>query len=156
MARAWPDRSVAGMSTSAPHVFTFAGAPDYPVQFDVEYPDRPLNRVATLLRPFVAIPILVILGLVAGGSYEWRPDPGTTVAVTGGGMLVLPTVLMIVVRRKYPRWWFDFNRELARFVARVYAYIALLDDRYPSTDETQAVRFEIPYPNVPSTAGCRS
>jgi hypothetical protein len=61
---------------------------------------------------------------------------------------VVPTILMLVVRRKYPRWWFDFNRELARFMARVFAYLALLDDRYPSTDEPQAVRFDIPYPDA--------
>src|SRR5205085_5891306 len=68
--------------------------------------------------------------------------------VTGGGLLVLPTVLMVVFRRKYPRWWFEFNRELARFVARVFAYLALLDDRYPSTDDPQAVHFDLPYPDA--------
>jgi hypothetical protein len=94
------------------------------------------------------IPILIVLGLVFGGSYEATNNTGSTGVVAGGGLLVLPTVLMRVVRRKYPRWWFDFNRELSRFVARVFAYLALLDDRYPSTDERQAVRFDFPYPDA--------
>src|SRR4051794_19546682 len=55
---------------------------------------------------------------------------------------------MLVFRRKYPRWWFEFNPELARFVARVVAYLALLDDRYPSADEAQAVHLDIPYPDA--------
>jgi Domain of unknown function (DUF4389) len=90
----------------------------------------------------------MLLGLVIGGGYEARAGAGTTVVVTGGGLLVLPTIAMLVLRRKYPRWWFDFNRELARFIARIFAYLALLDDRYPSTDSPQAVRFELPYPDA--------
>jgi hypothetical protein len=121
-------------------------ASDHPVEFDVEYPDRPLNRLTTFFRPFVAIPILVVLGLLLGGTYGGNSEGA--VVVTGGGLLVLPTFLMILFRRKYPRWWFEFNRELARFCARVFAYLALLDDRYPSTDEQQAVRFELPYPDA--------
>ena len=119
----------------------------YPVAFDVEYPERPLNRLTTFFRPFVAIPILIVLGLVLGGTYQSEYDENT-VYVSGGGFLVAPTVLMLLFRRKYPRWWFDFNRELARFMARVFVYCALLDDRYPSTDEPQGVRFEFDYPDA--------
>ena len=54
-------------------------------------------------------------------------------------------------RQKYPRWWFDWNRELTRFSARVIVYAALLDDRYPSTDQQQSVRLELRYPDVPSS-----
>jgi Domain of unknown function (DUF4389) len=136
------------MTTSVPPISSVGVAPDYPVTFRVDYPDRPLNRLTTFFRPIVAIPILVVLGLIAGGTYQFESDAGATVVATGGGLLVLPTVLMIVIRRKYPRWWFEFNRELARFVARVYSYLVLLDDRYPSTDDEQAVHFELPYPDV--------
>ena len=114
--------------------------------FDVEYPERDLNRLTTFFRPFVAIPILIILGLVCGATYQ--SDYSDTVYVSGGGVLVAPTVLMLLFRQKYPRWWFDFNREVARFIARVFAYCALLDDRYPSTDEAQGVRFEFDYPDA--------
>jgi len=136
------------MSASVPPIASAGAGPDYPVRFDVEYPDRRLDRLTTFFRPLVAVPILVVLGLLLGASYEIPNDAGTTVVVTGGGLLFLPTVLMLLVRRKYPRWWFDFNRELSRFTARVFAYAALLDDRYPSTDEQQAVHLDFAYPDT--------
>ena len=55
---------------------------------------------------------------------------------------------MIVFRQRYPRWWFDFARELTRFGVRVGAYLALLTDRYPSTVDEQSVHLEIDYPDV--------
>jgi len=55
---------------------------------------------------------------------------------------------MLVFRQKYPRWWFDWNLNLLRFSNRVTAYLALLDDRYPSTDEEQAVHLDFAYPDA--------
>ena len=55
---------------------------------------------------------------------------------------------MILFRSKYPRWWYDWNVELLRFANRVGVYLALMDDKYPSTDEQQSVRLELPYPVV--------
>ena len=72
----------------------------------------------------------------------------TTVAVGGTGLLFLPPLLMILFREKYPRWWFDWNLELLRFTNRVGVYFALMDDRYPSTDEQQAVHLDFAYPNA--------
>ena len=62
--------------------------------------------------------------------------------------IVLPTLLMILFRRKYPRWWFDFNLELTRFTTRFGAYLGLLVDEYPSTDEAQRVDLELVYPDA--------
>jgi hypothetical protein len=112
----------------------------YPLQFSVEYPERDLNRVSTGLRIFAAIPILIVLALLGGGG------PATFAA--GAGIVFLPTLLLIVFRQKYPRWWFDWNRELLRFANRVGVYLALMDDSYPSTDEPQSVQLELEYPNV--------
>jgi hypothetical protein len=112
----------------------------YPLQFSVEYPDRDLNRVSTFFRLFAAIPILILLAAVAG-----HVGGGTAI---GGGILFLPALLMILFRRKYPRWWFDWNLQLLRFTNRVGVYLALMDDRYPSTDEEQSVRLELVYPDV--------
>lgn len=113
----------------------------YPVRFTVEYPDRALNRTTTALRLVAAIPILFLLGVVSGNN-------ASTAAVGAGGILCLGPALMIVVRRKYPRWWFDFNLELQRFTNRVWAYLALMDDRYPSTTDGQSVRLDYEYPDV--------
>src|SRR5947209_17754230 len=122
----------------------------YPVQFSVEYPDRQLNRLTTAFRPIVAIPILVVAGAVGGGWGGWAGGGhGGEVTAGTGGLLFLAPLLMIVFRQKYPRWWFDWNRELFRFSNRVGVYLALIDDRYPSTDEQQSVHLEYPYPDVP-------
>src|SRR5918996_5143917 len=119
----------------------------HPVRFSVEYPDRDLDRVTTFFRLFTAIPILIVLGSVGGSTWQWSYERGEAVAAGAGGLLFLGPLLMILFRQKYPRWWFDWNRELVRFTNRVGIYLALMDDRYPSTDEEQAVRLTIPYPD---------
>jgi hypothetical protein len=122
----------------------------YPVQFSVDYPDRALNRLTTFFRIFVVIPIAIVLGTVSGGTWQWMSDGrATQIALGAGGLLFLGPLLMIVFREKYPRWWFDWNRELLRFSNRITAYIALMDDRYPATDEEQSVHLDFPYPDVP-------
>jgi hypothetical protein len=133
-------RSVTAMATTPPPAAT--------ATLEVTYPDRPLDRLTSALRVFTIIPIAIVLGAIAGGSTSWRhAGDTTTVAINGTGLLVLPPLLMLVFRRKYPRWWFSFNRELVRFSARVAAYAALLTDRYPSTDEAQDVAVELPEPD---------
>ncbi|HEX2050121.1 MAG TPA: DUF4389 domain-containing protein [Actinomycetota bacterium] len=121
---------------------------EYPARLSVDYPDRDLNRLTTFFRLLVAIPILVVLSTVAGGAWEWGYDKGREAAAAAGGPLFFGPLLMIVFRQKYPRWWFDFNLQLTRFSTRVSSYLALMSDRYPSTDEEQAVHVELEYPNV--------
>jgi hypothetical protein len=124
----------------------------YPVRFSVEYPERPLDRLTTAFRLFVAIPILIVLGSVSGGTtWQWTSSDGRTrsAAAGAGGLLFFGPLLLIVFRQKYPRWWFDWNLELLRFSNRVAVYLALMDDRYPATDDQQAVSLDLPYPDVP-------
>jgi hypothetical protein len=121
----------------------------YPVFYSVEYPDRELDRLTTLFRPIVAIPILFVLATVTGGGSEAGEDGGAMVGLAGG-LLFVPPLLMIVFRQKYPRWWFDWNLELLRFGNRVLAYLALMTDQYPSTDDPQTVRLELSYPDAGS------
>jgi hypothetical protein len=118
----------------------------YPVQFSVDYPDRSLNRLTSAFRIFVAIPILILLGSVNGATWSVYTQQGTEFIAWGaGGLLFVGPLLMILFRKKYPRWWFDWNLELQRFINRVLAYILLMDDRYPATDQQQAVHLEYPY-----------
>jgi Domain of unknown function (DUF4389) len=119
------------------------GAP-YPLKYSVDYPDRPLNRLTTFFRVFVVIPIAIVLVLLEGGG------AGYGTAALGGGLVVLPTLLMILFRQKYPRWWFHWNLELMRFSGRVGIFLALMDDRYPSTDEQQALHLDFPFPDAPA------
>jgi hypothetical protein len=121
----------------------------YPVRFSVNYPDRALNRLTTFFRLFVAIPILIVLGSVAGETWQWTYGGKTAGGAAGaGGLLFVAPLLMIVFRQKYPRWWFDWNLELLRFLNRVGVYLALMDDQYPATDKQQAVHLDLPYPDV--------
>jgi hypothetical protein len=126
---------------------------DYPVEFSVDYPERDLDRLTTAFRIFTIIPIAIVLNSI--GGYYWGDaygaDPDTaTIAIGGTGLLFIPPLLMILFREKYPRWWFDWNRELLRFTNRVGIYLALMNDRYPSTDEQQSVRLDFPYPDAKS------
>src|SRR4051812_31302552 len=126
----------------------------YPVQFGVDYPDRPLNRLTSAFRIFTAIPIIILAATLAGnnGSYTWGmgDHESTRTGASGIGLLVAAPVLMILFRQKYPRWWFDWNVNLLAFTNRVGAYCFLLTDIYPSTDEDQSVHLTVPYPDVPN------
>jgi len=108
----------------------------------IDYPDR-LDRLTTFFRVFTVIPIAIILGLLSRPGYEAERHQYGSV-----GILFLPVVLMLLFRQKYPRWWFDWNVALTRFSFRVAAYLALLRDEYPSTDDEQAVHIEVPYPEA--------
>ncbi|HET7037630.1 MAG TPA: DUF4389 domain-containing protein [Thermomicrobiaceae bacterium] len=126
-------------------------AEPYAARLDVDYPNR-LDRLSTAFRLIWIIPIFIILSLLtAGGNDTIVTETGERVRNYGGGIgtgLFLATALMIVFRLRYPRWWFDFARELTRFEARVGAYLVLLTDRYPSTVDEQSVHLDLDYPDV--------
>jgi hypothetical protein len=103
----------------------------YPATLTVDYPDRDLDRVSSGFRIFTVIPILIVLASLARAA-----------------ILFISVLLMLVFRRKYPRWWYDWNLQWTRFATRVAAYLFLMDDRYPSTDEEQYVQVNFPYPDA--------
>lgn len=123
----------------------------YPARLEVDYPDQ-MDRLTTFFRLIWAIPIAIILGLVsASGHTRYVTDAGVVVESSAGSIaagLFVATVLMILFRQRYPRWWFDFALELGRFGARVTAYLLLLTDRYPSTVDAQSVHLDIDYPDA--------
>jgi Domain of unknown function (DUF4389) len=121
---------------------------NYPVQFAVDFPTRPLNRLTTAFRFIVAIPIVIVLTMLSGSTFNDNDHKTMNSIVIGGAAVFVPLVLMLVFRQKYPRWWFDWNLNLLRFSNRVTAYLALLDDRYPSTDEDQSVHLDFAYPDT--------
>jgi uncharacterized membrane protein len=116
-------------------------SPPYPLTFSVDYPDRELNRVTSGFRIILAIPLLLLLALFGKGQFAGHP-------VSAGLLLFLPVLALLVLRHKYPRWWFDFNLLLTRLEARIYSYVFLLRDEYPSADEEQAVHLDIVYPDA--------
>jgi hypothetical protein len=114
----------------------------FPLTFDVDYPERELNRWTTAFRLILAIPIVIVVALLAALAGPHFGFAGPTV------VLFLPTLLLILFRRKYPRWWFDFGLQLLRFETRVTSYLFLLRDEYPSVDDEQAVHLGVPYPDA--------
>ena len=130
--------------------------PEYAARLEIDYPQQ-LDRLTTFFRLVWIIPIAIILGLLSGAGQTTTVVLNETGEVvrrtrdTAGGLassLAVATALMIIVRQRYPRWWFDFSRELTRFGYRVGAYLVLLTGQYPSTVEEQAVHLEIDYPDV--------
>jgi hypothetical protein len=119
----------------------------YPARLEIDFPDRGLDRMATFLRLVYIVPVAILLSLMGGIALGDTGDGGRMGAVAGG-VLVMPVLLMVLIRQKYPRWWFDFNLQLTRFSTRVMSYLALMSDRYPSTDEEQSVHLDLDYPNV--------
>jgi hypothetical protein len=104
----------------------------YPARLTIDYPER-LDRVTTCFRPILVVPIVILFAiLTASNSTHVVTETGRTVKASGLGVtggLAVATALMILVRQRYPRWWFDFALELARFAARIGAYLTLLTDR---------------------------
>jgi hypothetical protein len=132
---------------SDPGKGTTMNTSSYPVRFTVDYPERQLDRGTTFFRFIIALPVLVLLGFITGSVGDWSSDnSGGFIGVAG--LLFFAPLLMIVVRQKYPRWWFDWNLELQRFSNRVSTYMALMDDHYPSTDHQQSVHLDYAYPDV--------
>jgi hypothetical protein len=123
----------------------------YPARLEVDYQEQH-NRLTTFFRAFMVIPIAIILTLLTDGTTQAAYDQSRhMVRDTSGGItagLFLATLLMILFRQRYPRWWFDFALELTRFSTRVSAYATLLTDQYPSTVEEQSVHIQIDYPDA--------
>lgn len=122
----------------------------YPVQFDVDYPEEPLDKLSTFFRILFLIPIVIVLAFLSGGSSGGGGGDSVYYVGAGGGILIIPPLLMILFRQKYPRWWFDWNLELLRFSYRIASYAGMLRDEYPSTDEEQSVHLNMAYPDVPN------
>ncbi len=129
-----------------------ADSSDYAARLEIDYPDRPLDRLSSFFRLIWAIPIIVVGAVLANtGESSYVSQGGHVVQTSGGGItagLFLATLLMLVFRQRYPRWWFDFAVELARFGGRIGAYLLLLTDVYPSTVEAQSVHLEVDYPEA--------
>ena len=126
------------------------GGHHYPLTFSVDYPDRSLNRVRTAFRLVTIIPIAILVAALGGAGGFGANAGGSGARYAGGSIaiLVIPVLLMLLFRKKYPRWWYDWNLQLTRFTNRIAVYFALMDDQYPSTDEEQAVHLDFPYPDA--------
>lgn len=124
-------------------------APAYPVTLKIDYPDRKLNHLTSFFRIFIFIPIAIVLGAMSGPYASWANHGNSwSYGFSGALILFLPTLLMLLFRKKYPKWWFDWNLNVTKFAYRVTSYFALMTDVYPSTDDEQSVHVDMIYPDV--------
>jgi hypothetical protein len=98
-------------------------AGDYPAELEVEYPQQ-LSRGLVLIKWWLlAIPHYIVVGIFQGG-YGYR---------YGGLVLILAIfgAVALLFTGKYPRDIFDLVIGINRWSYRVWAYAALMTDKYP-------------------------
>ncbi|MDP4511641.1 DUF4389 domain-containing protein [Nonomuraea turcica] len=114
--------------------FALAEVPSYPAGLSVEYPAR-LHRALVLVKWLLAIPHLLIVGILFSGSAWISSQAGGEAWSWGGGglvaLLVLVAGIVLAVTGQYPRPLFDLILGLNRWGLRVAGYAALMTDRYP-------------------------
>ncbi len=112
---------------------TVAGAPGYPLRYDVEYPEK-LSRWLIFVKWLLAIPHFIIL---------WA-------LIYAAEVVTFIAFFAILFTRRYPRGLFDFVVNVNRWSANVLAYTGLFRDEYPpfSWEPGQyAVTYEVDYPD---------
>ena len=114
------------------------GRVDYPAALEVTYPER-LSRGMVLVKLVLAVPHLVIVGLIAG-TIMLYPIPalnelGGDLQFAGGysvqNLLVVIAGFFLLITGRYPASLFDFLMGINRWMYRVLAYVALMTDEYP-------------------------
>jgi len=118
------------------------------VNLEIEYPAEKRNRITVFFRGILAVPVILLLEMFVHSSSAYSGDNSTQAFVTVGGFIFLPTLLLLLFRHRYPRWWFDFNVNLLAFTMRVMMYVYLLRDEYPSTEDRQALDLLVVYPDA--------
>jgi hypothetical protein len=107
--------------------FTLKDVADYPARLDVAYPER-LSRGLALVKWLLAIPHLIIVGLLTSGGRNAMES-----AVSGGviGLLSIVAGFVLLFSGTYPQALYDVLVGLNRWAYRVYAYVGLMTDEYP-------------------------
>jgi hypothetical protein len=96
------------------------------------------DRKSVLLRIFLVVPIAIFVSAFTAWS-------GTSEASAFlSGLLFLPVLLALVFRGIYPSYALAFNKSLLALSTRVSAYIFLLNDKYPSIEESDDVTITFP------------
>ena len=107
--------------------------------FQVQLDNR--DRATAFARVILAFPVFIFVS-----SFSIETFFNDNMLQTYG-LVVLPVVLALLFRGVYPSYVLTFNKALFRLVNRVWAYIALLTDEYPSIEESDVVRITFPEVN---------
>ena len=96
------------------------------------------DRKSVALRIFLVVPMAIFIS--AFTAWSGSAEASTFLS----GLLFLPVLLALVFRGIYPSYVLDFNRSLLALSTRVTAYILLLNDKYPSIEESDDVKITFP------------
>ena len=113
------------------------GRADYPAEFDVDYPEH-LSRGLVLVKWLLAVPHLLIVGLIAAPilPWWWTEIDWTAGLQSIGGYSVLNLLAVVagfflLITRQHPRSLFDLLVGINRWCYRVLTYLAFMHDDYP-------------------------
>jgi len=113
--------------------FSLDPDPAYPADLSVDYPAR-LSRGLVLVKWWLlALPHLLLVGLLLGGWFGVHQGLGW-LGLSGGGLigaLVLVAAIVLTITGSYPAALFDVVLGLNRWCYRVFAYVTLMRDEYP-------------------------
>lgn len=124
----------------------------YPIRVHMDYPER-LSRLSTFFRIILIIPVVIFLGLLQGGSFNFGSFNGENARSAGagagafGGAVVLAIWATILVKGRIPYWLFNFQAGVNRFTTRAGAYFTLLTDKYPAFEGDWVLDYEVDYPD---------
>ncbi|MDH3684425.1 MAG: DUF4389 domain-containing protein [Acidimicrobiia bacterium] len=125
-----------GIGTDEYPPFSLHPEPGDAATIDVVYPER-LSRGLVFVKWFLAIPHLIIVAILSGGSVSWLAFNGDSLKfdpLSGGGvlgLLVLVAGVFLLFTERYPQGLFDLIVGLNRWIYRTVAYVGLMTDDYP-------------------------
>ena len=130
----------AALGTDRYPPFTLARVEDYPATLDLPYPEQ-LPRGLALIRSWLAaIPHLIIVFLIAGGSapvpVDRRPSPGPpgssrSAATRSSTCWWSSPVSFLLITGRYPQTLFDLLMGINRWLYRVLTYVTFMATAYP-------------------------
>jgi hypothetical protein len=106
--------------------------------FQVQLDNR--DRATAFARLILVFPVFIFLS-----SFSIETFFNENMLQTYG-LVILPVVLALLFRGVYPSYVLSFNKAVFGLVNRIWAYVALLTDEYPSIEDSGVVR--ITYPEV--------
>lgn len=96
------------------------------------------NRKTVALRIFLVVPMAIFLSAFTAWSGSAEASSFLS------GLLFMPILLALVFRGIYPSYALAFNKSLLSLSTRVTAYILVLNDSYPSIEESADVKITFP------------
>ena len=107
-------------------------------EIQIKHKDR--NRTTVFWRGILAFPVVIFVAAFAQSTFSESENGAAGTA----GLIVLPTLLALLFRGKYPSYVLTFNHALIELSTRLAAYVLILNDKYPSIESNSKVSVVFP------------